>query len=382
MKKNQSNLKTIMRQLHEFFSESYEIRYSVISEQSEYRSRKGGRQFNPINEREFNSLIMAAIEADIQCMDRDVKRYLNSSLIPTYDPFMAYLKGLRTWDGKDRIKSLAMKVSSDKMWISVFHRWMLGMVAQWVGKNGVHGNCLTPILYNSQQGIKKSTFCRMLLPIELRHLYTDEFDVTAESNSLKKMSCFALINIDEMNRMTEAKMARLKNLLQMADVNIRKPYQKNYACQQRRASFIGTSNFREILTDSTGSRRFFPVEVKQAIISGRLNYAQIYAQLKDELDKGVRYWLTPTEESKLTERNKTFTRCPHEESLFYSCFTLPGKDEDAQLLSITEIYETLRKKSSSTMRDVKLASFGQHLAMMGVEKVRNQYGTLYRVQRA
>ena len=380
--KKQTKLKTVMRQLHEFFTENYEIRYSVISEQCEYRSLKESDEFKPVGERDLNSLIMAAIEANIECMDRDVKRYLHSSLIPVYDPIKDYLSALPVWDGRDRIRPLAKKVSTERMWISIFHRWMLGMVAQWVGKSEMHGNCLTPILYNARQGIKKSTFCRSLLPPELRHLYTDEFDVTIESSSVKKMSCFALINIDEINRMTETKMAKLKNLLQMADVNIRKPYQKNYTRQPRRASFIGTSNFREILTDSTGSRRFFPVEVAHSIIMYRLNYLQIYAQLKEELDRGIRYWLTSVEEVRLTERNLAFTRRPLEESLFFSCFNLPGKDEKAQHLSITEIYEILKKKSPSTMRDMKIETFGKHLSMMGVEKVKNRYGALYRVQTA
>lgn len=382
MKTEQTKLKTVMRQLHEFFAENYEIRYSALSEQCEYRSRKEGGPFRPIGAREMNAVIMAAIEANIDCLDRDVKRYLNSSLIPVYEPIKDYLDTLPKWDGRDRIRPLAQKVSTERMWMSVFHRWMLGMVAQWQGRSEMHGNCLTPVLYNARQGIRKSTFCRTLLPPELRELYTDEFDVTAESNCVKKLSSFALINIDEINRMTEVKMARLKNILQMADVNICKPYQKNYSRMPRRASFIGTSNFREILTDSTGSRRFFPVEVTRAIRLGNLDYVQIYAQLKEELEHGKRYWLTTTEEIRLMKRNLVFTRRPLEETLFFSCFTIPGKDEKARLLSITEIYETLRRKSHSTMREVNIAVFGKHLAMMGVEKVKNKYGALYRVQAA
>ena len=74
----------------------------------------------------------------------------------------------------------------------------------------MHGNCLIPILVNPLQGLKKSTFCRSLLPPALRGYYTDDFDVTREGDTLRKMRSLALINIDEFNRMEEGKLARLR----------------------------------------------------------------------------------------------------------------------------------------------------------------------------
>ncbi len=49
------------------------------------------------------------------------------------------------------------------------------------------------------------------------------------------------------------------------------------------ASFIGTSNSRELLTDPTGSRRFICVSVERPIRVDGIDHAQVYAQLKAEL---------------------------------------------------------------------------------------------------
>ena len=55
----------------------------------------------------------------------------------------------------------------------------------------------------------------------------------------------------------------------------------------RVASFIGTSNRFDLLTDPTGSRRFYCQEVKRVIdCDTPLDYAQLYAQLLHEVQSG------------------------------------------------------------------------------------------------
>ena len=81
-------------------------------------------------------------------------------------------------------------------------------------------------------------------------------------------------------------MPLLKNLMQMSDLNIRKAYQQSFRQLPRVASFIGTSNRFDLLTDPTGSRRFLCVEVERVIDCTHIEHDQIYAQLKAELACG------------------------------------------------------------------------------------------------
>jgi len=378
--KNEHKLKRVMQQLDNFFKDRYEVHFNVLSERTEFRSIGTDAPYKPIGRRDINRLIIEALYDDIDCLDRDVYRYLQSSSIPESQPMKDYIDSLPEWDRRDRIVELAKRISAVPTWITLFHRWMLGMVAQWTNFNPIHGNALMPILISRKQGHKKSTFCRLILPEELRLYYTDEFDINSRSSYVDKISKFALINIDEFNRMGEVKAARLKNLLQMADVKVKQSNGGGYERKQRIASFIGTSNFKELLTDPTGSRRFIPIEQFQKITRLKINYRQLYAQLRHELHERKRYWLNLREESSLTRRNLSFTRRPIEENLFFECFAI-AQEGDKDHFSISQLYETLRKKSPSTMRDIKIAAFGEHLAMLDVPKVRTNAGFIYMVKK-
>jgi predicted P-loop ATPase len=376
---NESKLNVVMNGIHEYIMSHYLLHYNVLDDQYEIKERSSHAPFRILDEREENSLTMELLNAGVNCFDRDVHRYIHSKAVAEYHPLLDYLSRLPKWDGKDRVEELASRVSSEPFWQKIFHRWLLGVVAQWMGKNKLHSNCLTPILISHKQGRKKSSFCKCLLPRSLRRYYTDICDITSRSNVHGMLPKFALINLDEMDRLGPSKMASLKNILQVSEVRMKLPYQTGYVMLQRIASFIATSNFSELLTDPSGGRRFFPIELKGII--GRLNitYSQLYAQLKEELQKGMRYWLSLTEENQLLKRNAAYVRRPYEETLFFECFRLPKDGEESIKLPLHRIYEILRKKSAAVMRDIALGSFGQHLAMIGVQKETSQYGNLYKV---
>ena len=100
----------------------------------------------------------------LDCWDVDIKRYIDSEHAPAYHPFTDYFEHLPRWDGKDRVKELAKRVSDNDLWVRSFHRWMLAVTAQWMNNNeqGQRANSVAPLLVSTVQGMGKSTFCRML----------------------------------------------------------------------------------------------------------------------------------------------------------------------------------------------------------------------------
>ena len=100
----------------------------------------------------------------------------------------------------DRVSELAQRVSDASVWVNGFHRWMLGMVAQWMKLDGQCANAMAPLLISTEQGRCKSTFCSILLPEELQGFYIDKFDLSSESGCEQKLSLFGLINMDEFDR--------------------------------------------------------------------------------------------------------------------------------------------------------------------------------------
>ena len=168
---------------------------------------------------------------------------------------------------------------------------------------------------------------------------------------------------EEFDRLTLRTMANLKNLMQLSSLNLRQLYGNNYIQLPRIAFFIGISNRKDLFDDPTGSRRFLCVEIEHRIDCSGIDLSQIYAQLKSELEAGERYWFTS------------------EEELFRNHFRTPFADEAYEMLSLSGIWETLKRKHGSLMRQVGMVKFGNALVASGVERVHTKLGNRYKLVR-
>ena len=367
-----------LEDLQNFLNANFDFRYNILSDMPECR-RKNTTTYRMIDKRMMNTLSMEAMMQGVDCKDADVKRFLFSERIPTHHPFKDYIDALPEWDGTDRVTMLAARVSGNGMWLNGFHCWMLGMVAQWMGYPARCANAVAPILISTEQGMCKSTFCSIILPEELRAYYTDKFTINATSGCEQKLSTFGLINMDEFNQYNERMMTILKNLMQMKKVNYRKCFKAYFSDLPRIASFIGTSNEKSLLTDETGSRRFLCIEVEKPIDCSPIDYLQLYAQLKWELEAGKRYWLSKEEELEIQEHNKAFYRHSPEEEAFYKVFALPKEGEPSFELTATDIFNRLQKRFPVLFRGVNPKHFGKVMTKVGAKKEHTMYGSVYKL---
>lgn len=369
---------SLLENLEACLFDRFDFRFNVLTEQTEY-APKGTSIYELVDQRVLNTLCLVARKNGINCWDKDVSRLLLSQEIADYHPFLDYMDNLPDWDGIDRVSELASRVSDAPLWIEGFHRWMLGMTAQWMAMDVQCANAVAPLLVSTEQGRCKSTFCSILLPTELQRFYIDKFDITSVSGCEQKLSLFGLINMDEFDRYGIRTMATLKNLMQLKKLTFRKSHRAYYSQLPRIASFIGTSNQKELLTDTTGSRRFLCVEVKGKIDCTLPDYVQLYAQLKTELLNGERYWFTSEEERKIQEHNRMFYKFSPEQDVFFRCFRLPMEGEEGIQISSTEIFCKLQKRFPSAFRGRSVSNMGRMLLAMGIERVRTRTGSYYRV---
>ena len=367
-----------LEDLQNFLFENFDFRYNILTDMPECKP-KNTTTYRMIDKRMMNTLCMEAMMNGVDCKDADVKRFLFSERIKTNHPFKDYIDALPEWDGTDRVTMLAARVSGQAMWLNGFHRWMLGMVAQWLGYPARCANAVAPILISTEQGMCKSTFCSIILPEELRAYYTDKFTINATSGCEQKLSTFGLINMDEFNMYTERMMTILKNLMQMKKVNYRKCFKAYFSDLPRIASFIGTSNEKSLLTDETGSRRFLCMEVEKPIDCSPIDYPQLYAQLKWELEAGKRYWLSKEEELEIQEHNKAFYKHSPEEEAFYKVFALPKEGEPSVELTATDIFNKLQKRFPVLFRGVNPKHFGKVMTKVGAQKTHTMYGSVYKL---
>ena len=389
---------SLMQEVTAFLTSRYRFRFNVLTEETEVADvanitniennlPDAHLRYAKVDERWMNTLSMEAIETGIDCWDRDIQRFVRSRRISEYHPFTAYFEQLPEWDGKDRVSALARRVSDDPVWVNGFHRWMLGLSAQWMqfrsdANSTNRANSVAPLLVSSRQGLGKSTFCRLLMPDALKAYYTESYDLGSPASAEAKLAACGLINLDEFDKLSASKMPLLKNLMQASALNIRKAYKRSASALPRIASFIGTSNREDLLVDRTGSRRFLCVSLEHAIdCVTPVEHEQLYAQLKAELLSGERSWFNKEEEQAIQQHNALFYKHIPEEEVFRLCFRFATEEDHPQevlTLSATQLFERMKSAHPSAMRGMTAYSLSRILPQLG-ERVHTAKGNVYRV---
>ena len=362
----------LMMKIDIFLTSNYDLRKNVMRGVAEYRVRTGhGFGFRDLTTEARNSITINALSQGIKCWDKDIMRYVNSNDIPLYYPMDDFLEHLPKWDGKDRVEALARRVKTDyEDWPHLFHIWMRSMVAMWEGKGQLTGNALVPLLIG-RQGCGKTSFCRILLPWDQREYYNDRINFKNEHDLNLGLTSFALINLDEFDKITQRQQVVLKYLVSTSDVKYRPPYGTAYSSHRRYASFIGTTNEPMPLTDPTGSRRFVCVTVDGDIdFETPVEYEQLYAQLKYEVEEQrERYFLTKEEEAALMQHNLRYQQVNGLGEMLLSLFEKPEgtskqHPENGYWLSVKDLSARLKDafKGAYKPDDGTLVRIGQFLS--------------------
>lgn len=194
-----------------------------------------------------------------------------------FHPVRDYLNGLH-WDGVHRATSLFIDYVGSPD--DAYHReaamlWLMGAVTR-VFEPG-HKFDFVPIL-KGLQGKRKSTFFRILAKDWFAELEGD-FHNTQEM--VEKMQGAWLLEIPELSAFSKAEVTVVKGFISRQTDKVRLAYARRAQPFDRQCVFGGTTNEDEPLRDSTGGRRFWPVECYVSEIdTDRLseNIDQIWAE--------------------------------------------------------------------------------------------------------
>ena len=357
-----------------FLRDRYDFRYNVLMKYTEYKTKGSWHDFAPVDPRVQKRMTLDVQLADIRVSIKDVRNFLESDYIANYDPIDEYLFQCEgKWDGKDHIRALARTVpTANPHWADWFYIWYLGMVDQWRGINHrLYGNSVAPLLI-SKQGFNKSTFCRRLIPQELQWGYTDNLVLSEKRQVYQAMAQTLLINLDEFNQISpQVQQGFLKNLIQLPNVKMKRPYGGHVEEFPRLASFIATSNMDDILTDPSGNRRFIGVELTGPIdVSVKPNYVQLFAQAMAAIRAGEKTYFDSVETALLMQSNRQFEIVPPIEQYFQMCFDLVEDESQGKYMSAAEIFDYLKKRIGSSLKIDSLMSFGRKLANIDGIKVK------------
>lgn len=347
----------------------YDFRYNTVMKFVEYMPKeKGWYGFQPVDPRVQKRMTLEVQLADIRVSIKDVRNFLESDYIKNYNPIDEYLfQCYDKWDGKDHIRALARTVpTNNPYWADWFYTWFLGMVDQWRGfTHRQYGNSVAPLLI-SKQGYNKSTFCRRLLPPELQWGYSDNLVLSEKRQVYQAMAQFMVINLDEFNQISpQVQQGFLKNLIQLPTLKYKPPYGSHVMEFPRLASFIATSNMKDILTDPSGNRRFIGVELTGPIdVSVCPNYQQLFAQALTALRNGEKSYFDAEQVKLIMKNNYQFEVVEPIDQYFQLYFDLVEDEREGEYLTAAEIFDYLKKQIGSSLKVNSLMGFGRKLANM------------------
>ena len=347
----------------------YDFRYNTVMKYVEYLPKdKGCYGYQPVDPRVQKRMTLEVQLADIRVSIKDVRNFLESDYIKNYNPIDEYLfQCYDKWDGKDHIRALARTVpTANPHWADWFYTWFLGMVDQWRGySHRQYGNSVAPLLI-SKQGYNKSTFCRRLLPPELQWRYSDNLILSEKRQVYQAMAQFMVINLDEFNQISpQVQQGFLKNLIQLPTLKYKPPYGSHVMEFPRLASFIATSNMKDILSDPSGNRRFIGVELTGPIdVSVRPNYQQLFAQALSALNNGEKSYFDAQQVKLIMKSNSQFEIIQPIDQYFQLYFELVEDEKEGDYLTAAEIFDYLKKQIGSSLKVNSLMGFGRKLANM------------------
>ncbi len=360
-----SNIVSMMKLLES----RYDFRYNTVMKYVEYLPKdKGWYGYRPVEPRVQKRMTLEVQLADIRVSIKDVRNFLESDYIKNYNPIEEYLfQCYNKWDGKDHIRALARTVpTANPHWADWFYTWFLGMVDQWRGySHRQYGNSVAPLLI-SKQGYNKSTFCRRLLPPELQWGYSDNLILSEKRQVYQAMAQFMVINLDEFNQISpQVQQGFLKNLIQLPTLKYKPPYGSHVMEFPRLASFIATSNMKDILSDPSGNRRFIGVELTGPIdVSVRPNYQQLFAQALSALNNGEKSYFDAQQVKLIMKSNSQFEIIQPIDQYFQLYFELVENEKEGDYLTAAEIFDYLKKQIGSSIKVNSLMGFGRKLANM------------------
>ena len=176
-----------------------------------------------------------------------------------YNPIIDIVEGIK-WDGKNRCEQFLHK------WAKVSDTAYSREVSRLIFAGGIHRLYAAgtkfddvPILIGVRQGEGKSSLIRWLA---INDDYYGEVTLMEGQQAIEQLQGKWICEISELLALTKTKEQEAAKAYITRQVDsYRKPWDKNVTDMPRRCIFIGTANNSNPLTDKTGNRRYYPIEV-------------------------------------------------------------------------------------------------------------------------
>ena len=368
-----------VEEIKSFLDGHVSLRFNEITSRVEYEipaDNTDARRFIPVNDRIVNSL-WSQMSTITRVNIQDMYRVIESDYVPVFNPFKAYLNNLcqsvKSVGDRDYIQELAQTVrvkggeQEQMLWHLYLKKWLVGMVASWISDDVVNNVILVLI---GEQGAYKTTWFNYLLPPPLKqYFYTKTNANRMSKDDILTLAQYALVCCEELDTMRPAELNQLKAAVTMPSIDERAAYAHYHEHRKHIASFCGTGNNTQFLSDPTGNRRWLPFEV-ESIVSPRehpFHYEGIYSQALALYKSGFQYWFTKEEIQELNRHNRQF-ETPHlERELVSLYFRVPKEGENGMFMTSARAIQIIGTGISQKLNPTRVGlSFNE----LGFQRVR------------
>ena len=365
-----------VEEIEAFLKEHVKLRRNVITSRTEYLDEAVWR---PINDTKVNSLwkdMSKTKRVNVQ----DIYRIIESDFVAEFHPFREYLEGLTKYEGSDYIRELAETVrvkggeQEQELFYLYLKKWLVAMVAGWVDESVVNNVILVLI---GEQGSYKTTWFNYLLPPELKqYFYTKTNSNRMTKDDLLTLAQYGLVCCEELDTMSPRDLNQLKAAVTMPSIDERAAYAHYHEHRKHIASFCGTGNNVQFLSDPTGNRRWLPFEIEQ-IRNPRehpFNYEGIYSQAYRLYCEGFQFWFDQDEIKRLSRHNEHYETPKQERELVDVYFRKPRELEGGEFMPVSRAMQIVGGNTVQTLSDVRL---GRAFRDLGFVCKRNCQGRGY-----
>lgn len=387
-----------VEEIENFLASQAKFRVNVITRKVEFcmiddgasdKSVKAHEHWAELTDRMVNSFWARLSKQDRKVRVQDVFAVINSEFTPEWNPFEDYFNHLPIWDGQtDYIAQLADMVHvkqepndatqevAQERFRKCFRKWLVACVASLL-EPAVVNNVIFVLV--GHQGCYKTTFFSKLLPPELKqYFFTKTNSERMTKDDKITLAEYALMCLEELESMKSSELNQLKALVTDPVISERAAYARYKENRSHIASFCGTGNNKQFLTDQTGNRRWLPFEVDSIDnpFTHQYAYEGVYSQALALWKSHTRYWFDKCEIDELINHLSNFEVANLEEELITTYFYKPGIGDQTLLLNASNIIEYVGTHVKQHLSTVKI---GIAMKKLGFECVRKSNGRFYKV---
>jgi len=228
----------------------------------------------------------------------------------SFHPVRDYLSSL-SWDGIKRVDTLLIDYfgANDNEYTRAAIRKSLCAAVTRVFNPGTKFDMVLVLV--GAQATYKSTFIRKLG----KDWFSDSFSTFQGKEAYEQLQGAWLIEMAELSGLKKAEVETVKQFITKTEDSFRPAYGRTVETFKRQCVFFGTTNDIEFLRDSTGNRRFNPIEVhknkatKSVKDLSDAEIDQIWAEVVELYKQGESLYFSEDENSiaKVSQQNHSVT---------------------------------------------------------------------------